>query len=189
MDIKKFIPWNWFKHEEKLQNNNQTLPVKRGDYLQPQHPFSNMMQLHQEIDRLFDNAFRGFPFVGGSSLWDRTLNDDFMPAFKANVDIASDEKQYTIKLDAPGMEQKDISIELKDRTLIIKGNKQQEQEEKDKHYYRVERRYGSFERVLAIPEDGNAEDINATMKNGVLSVMIPRNTLPKRDVKRIDIKS
>jgi len=189
MDIKKFIPWNWFKHEEKQQQANQTLPVKRGDYLQAQHPFSNMMQLHREIDRLFDNAFQGFPFPGRSSLWDQNLNDDFLPSFQANVDIASDESQYTIKLEAPGMEQKDISIELKDRALIIKGIKQQEQEEKDKHYYRVERRYGSFERVLAIPEDGNAEDINATMKNGVLSITIPRNALPKSDVRRIDIHS
>ena len=73
---------------------------------------------------------------------------------------------YTITLEAPGMEQKDLSIELKDSTLYIKGKKQQKQEEKDKNYYRVERHYGSFERVLANPDDGNADEIEASMKNG-----------------------
>jgi HSP20 family protein len=71
--------------------------------------------------------------------------------------------------------------------LLIKGNKQQEQEEKDKHYYRIERRYGAFERVLAIPDDGNADEISATMKHGVLTVKIPRKELPDSSVKRIAI--
>lgn len=188
MDMKNLNPWNWFKHEEK-QDKKETIPIKRGEYLQTQSPMNNMMQLHREIDRLFDDAFRGFPSLNRSSLWDHMMNDDFMPTFRASVNISSDEKQYTISLEAPGMEQKDLSIELKDGALFIKGNKQQEQEEKDQHFYRVERHYGSFERVLAIPDDANAEEISASMKNGVLTVSIPRKELPKPDVKQIEIDS
>lgn len=187
MDIKKLNPWNWFKHEDKQQDKQETIPVKRSDYLQTQHPLSNMMQLHHEIDRLFSDAFRGFPSLGRSPLWDQATNENFIPAFRANVNVASDEAQYTITLEAPGMEQKDLSIELRNRILFIRGNKQQEREEKEKHYYRVERHYGSFERVLAIPDDGNAEEISASMKHGVLTVTIPRRELPESDMKRIEI--
>lgn len=186
MDMKKLNPWNWFAHEEK-QDSKETVPVKRGEYLQSRNPLSNVLQLHQEIDRLFEDAFRGFPAVGRSPFWDKLAHDDFMPAFRANVNVASDNNQYTITLEAPGMEQKDITIELKDRALFIKGNKEQEKEEKDKHYYRMERHYGSFERVLAIPDDGNAEEIAASMKNGVLTLKIPRKQVPESDIKRIEI--
>ncbi len=186
MDMKKLNPWNWLKHEEK-QDQKEMIPIKHGEYMQAHHPLTNMMQLHSEIDRLFDDAFRGFPLLSRSSLWDQMMSDDFMPTFRANVNVASDDKQYTITLEAPGMEQNDLSIELKDHALFIKGNKQQEQEEKDKHFYRVERHYGSFERVLAIPEDSNADEISASMKNGVLTITISRRELPKSDVKKIEI--
>ena len=116
------------------------------------------------------------------------MNDNFVQAFRADVNIASDDRQYTITLEAPGLEQKDLSIELKDRTLFIKGNKQQDQEENEKHFYHVERRYGAFERVLAIPDDAIADEISATMKNGILKVTIPRKDVPVADVKNIDIQ-
>ncbi|MFC1748941.1 Hsp20/alpha crystallin family protein [Pseudomonadota bacterium] len=188
MDMKKLNPWNWFKHEEK-QDNKETIPVKRGDYQQAQHPFTNIMQLHREIDRLFGDAFRGLPSLSRTPLWEQMMSDDFVPTFRANVNVAGDNGQYTITLEAPGMEQNDLSIELKDQALFIKGHKQQEQEEKDQHFYRVERHYGSFERVLAIPDDGNADKISASMKNGVLTVTIPRKELPKSDVKKIEINN
>jgi len=182
MNLKKFNPWNWFKHEEKQQNKPNTIPIKQSDYLQAQQPLNNMLQLHREMDHLFADAFRGFP-----TLWNQRMSDDFIPTFRASVNVASDEKQYTITLEAPGMTQEDIAIELKDRTLFITGNKQQEKEEKEQHFYRVERHYGSFERVLAIPDDGDAEEISAAMKNGVLTLTIPRKELPQTDVKKIEI--
>jgi len=184
MDIKKLNPWNWFKHEEKQQ---QDMPVKQGDILPTSYPFSNMLQLHWEIDRLFDNAFRGFPAPGRAPLWNPLMDNDFIPAFHASVDVVSDDKNYTITLEVPGLEQKDISLELQDHTLLIKGNKQQEKEEKDKHFYRIERHYGSFERVLAIPDDGDAEQVSASMKNGILTVTIPRENSVDSSVRKIEV--
>jgi len=189
MDIKKLNPWNWFKHEDKQQNNKESIPVKRGDYLQTEQPVSDVMQLRREIDRLFNESFHGLPNLSRSPLLHQMIDDDFIPAFWAKLNVASDDKQYTIALEAPGMEQSDISIELIDRVMYIKGHKQQETEEKDTHYYRVERHYGTFERVLAIPDDGDTEEISATMKNGVLTVGIPRKKMPASDVKKINIDS
>lgn len=187
MDIKKLNPWNWFKHEEKQAERGEMVPVKQGEYPQPQHPFAHMLQLQREMDRLFDDAFRGFPAIGRSPFLNRMMSDEFAPSFRASLNVASDDRQYTITLEAPGMEQKDLSIEIRDRVLSIKGNKQQEKEERDQHYYRIERHYGAFERVLAIPDDGNADEISAAMKNGVLTVNIPRKEVSESGTKRINI--
>ena len=191
MDLHKLNPWNWFKHEEPEKEKKEIVPTKREDYALSQSPFvNNISQLHREIDRLFEDTFRGFgvPSWSRSPLWDQMLNNDFMPAFKANVDVASDDKQYTITLEAPGLEQKDVSIELKDQVLIIKGNKQQQQEESDQHYYRIERRYGAFERVLAVPDDADINSINATMDKGLLKITIPRKEVVESKSKTIEVK-
>ena len=193
MDLYKLNPWNWFKHEEPEKEKKEIVPIKHDEYALSQSPLvNNINQLHREIDRLFEDTFRGFglPSSSRSSLWDKMLNNDFMPVFKASVDVASDDKQYTITLEAPGLEQKDLSIELKDQILVIKGNKQQEQKESDKHYYRIERRYGAFERVLAVPDDANINLINATMDKGLLKIIIPRKEVleSKAKAKTIEIK-
>ena len=190
MDFHKLNPWNWFKHEESKQQESSIVPVKREQYNQAQYPLANLSHLHNEIDRMFENAFRGFglPSLSRSNRWEQMFSDDFLPAFRANVNIASDDKQYTITLEAPGMEQKDLSIELKDRVLVVKGNKQQQQEEKDKQYYRIERHYGAFERVLAVPDDADVDEINARMDKGLLTITIPRKKVAETDVKKIDIQ-
>lgn len=191
MDLHKLNPWNWFKHEEPEKEKKATIPVKHEEYALSQTPLANnISQLHREIDRLFEDALRGFGLSSWphSPLWEQTFSKDFMPAFKANVDIASDDKQYTITLEAPGLEQKDLSIELKDQVLVIKGNKQQQQEEKDKHYYRIERRYGAFERVLAVPDDADTDAIHATMDKGLLTITIPRKQVIESKAKSIEIK-
>lgn len=190
MDLHKLNPWNWFKHEETEKDKKEVVPVHRDDYAWPQSPLvNNISQLHREIDRLFEDAFRGFglPSLSRPPLWDPMHRNDFMPAFKASVDVASDDEQYTISLEAPGLEQKDLSIELKDRALIIKGDKQQEQEDSDKHYYRIERRYGAFERVLALPDDADSNSIHATMDKGLLKITIPRVKAVESKAKTIEI--
>jgi len=94
--------------------------------------------------------------------------------FKPSVDISGSEKEYVISAELPGVDEKDISLELKGDALIIKAEKQREKKTEDKGYYRVERRYGSFQRVLAVPEDADAEGIKANYKKGVLTVTLPR---------------
>lgn len=191
MDLHKLNPWNWFKHEEPEKEHRDIVPVKRDDYQLSQSSLTNnISQLHREIDRLFEDTFRGFglPSRSRASLWDQMVSNDFMPAFKANVDVASDDKQYIITLEAPGLQQKDLSIELRNQTLVIKGHKQQEQEESEKHFYRIERRYGAFERVLAVPDDADINSINATMDKGLLTIIIARKELVESKVKTIEIK-
>lgn len=182
MDLKKLAPWNWFKKEE--ENQASALPVQRSGPLHNQNPIA---QFHQEIDRMFDSLFRGFGFPGP---W---FGRDYAPAlrgdwFKPTLDIAAGEKEYTISVELPGVDEKDVQLELSDDTLVIKGEKKQEKEEKDKNYYRMERAYGSFQRVLSLPEDAEQDRITAAYKHGILTVVIPRKAMSVPRAKQISIR-
>jgi HSP20 family protein len=192
MNLQKLNPWNWFKHEEEHDSYENTIPVKKNDYpeLFTRNP---MLELHSEIDKLFDRAFQSFSF---SPFFKTGLNESgalskrsHSALFVPSLNISSDDKEYVITLEAAGLEQKDISIELSDRRLLIKGNKQEESENKDKDFYRIERRFGSFQRVLALPEDAVADTIKASMKNGLLIVKILRAENQVSNNKKIEIES
>lgn len=181
MDIKQLAPWNWFKDEEASEAKH--VPVSRAG----QNYYTPLTQLHQEIDRMFDQTFRSFglPSLGfGSALSEAGQG----VLLKPNVDIEASEKEYAITVEVPGVEEDNIKLELVDNTLTIKGEKKQESEKKEKDVYRVERSYGSFQRVLSLPEDADQDNIDAQFKNGVLTITLPRKAVSKPKGKVIDIK-
>ena len=188
MDLHKLNPWNWFKHEEP--EKNKTLPVEPREQgsIRTADKY-HLNHLHREIDRLFETAFHsfGFPIHTRPEFMSPFFSDEFVSTFRANINVACDDKQYTVTLEAPGLSQDDVSIELKDRVLIIKGTKQQEEEEKDQHYYHKERRFGSFARVLDVPDDADVDSIQANMDKGVLTINIPRKAIDQSSVKKIMI--
>lgn len=136
----------------------------------------------------FDRAFGGF--APASSGFNRPLlprlNDGML---KPTLDLGATEKEYTITVEIPGVDEKDVRLEIVNDTLIIQGEKKQETEEKGKNYYRMERSYGSFQRVLSLPEDADQDGVTATFKKGVLTVVMPRKTLPKKDVEQIAVRA
>lgn len=166
---------NWFTHED---GDNKNLPARR--VREGASPFHS---LHSEIDRVFDSFFRGtgFPaaFSGGSQ----------NAVIKPSLDLKATDKEYQISIELPGVEEKDVSIEIEGGSLAVSGEKKSEIKEEDekKGYCRVERSYGSFRRVLALPEDSDPEKIAAKFKNGVLDIVIPRKE-PK-EKKKIAITS
>ncbi len=182
MNLQRIKPWNWFKHEEDVQATGN-VPVKKHDDLKAagRSMYVPLANFHREVDRLFDNVFSGFPSLSGTS---SLIDDSF---FKPQVDISGNDKSYEITLNVPGLKREDISIELQGDSLLIKGEKQEKNESKDKHYYRIERSYGTFQRVLALPEDANAKEISADLKDGVLCLTVPRSTVANKEVKRITI--
>lgn len=98
------------------------------------------------------------------------------------VDIKEENDRFLIKADIPGVDPKDIEITMEDGVLTIKGVRMEEKEEKREDYRRVERSRGTFYRRFSLPETANAEKIEATGKNGVLEIVIPKQekVLPKR---------
>jgi HSP20 family protein len=184
MDIKKLAPWNWFKKEQEQEGT--MLPIRRQEtQTRYADPFS---QIRQEIDRVFESAFSGFGFPStgfGRELTPMAQRDWLKPT----LDVGASDKEYTISVELPGVDEKEIQLELSNNTLKIKGEKKQEKEEKEKNYYRMERSYGSFQRVLSLPEDADQEKINATYKNGIMEIAIPRKASQKTETKKIEIKT
>lgn len=186
MDISKLAPWNWFKKEEEQQG--ASLPVKRQDQPVPAQHSHPLSQLHGEIDRLFEEAFRGFgiPSLWGGRMFPALTQTDWL---KPTLDVGATDKEYTISVELPGVDQKDVQLEVVNDTLLIKGEKKQEKEEKDKDFYRIERSYGSFQRILSLPEDADQDNINAVYKNGVMKITLPRKAQTEKETKRIEIKN
>ncbi len=185
MDIKKFAPWNWFKKEN--EETEHSVPVIHQENKIGQNHYPNMPHTHNDINRLFDTLFQGFG-LSPHMTENRLLENINGSLLKPRLDLGATEKNYTISLEMPGVNEKDIHLEVLNDTLTIRGEKKQEKEEKNKNYYRLERSYGSFQRTLSLPQDSDVDHIDAKMKNGVLDITIPRMTLPEKQVKQIEVK-
>jgi HSP20 family protein len=189
MDMKKWIPWNWFKKEE--EGAGKTVPVRHEGRQEQAVALTNpLQQFHQDIDRLFDQTFRGFglsPAIFNPLLPSRLADAAIM--LKPTLDLAVTDLEYSLTVEIPGVDEKDVKLEIVNDTLTICGEKKQEKEEKGKNYYRMERSYGSFQRVLCLPDDVDQDNIKASFSKGILTVTLPRKTGPKSDVKNIEIKT
>ena len=95
---------------------------------------------------------------------------------------------YEITAELPGLDEKNIEMELANGVLSIKGEKREEKEEKRKDYYRRERSFGSFERSFQVPEDVDTDKSAASFKNGILSVTLPKSAEAQKQAKRIEVK-
>jgi HSP20 family protein len=104
------------------------------------------------------------------------------------VDIAEKEKEYEITAELPGMDEKNIDVKCADGMLTIKGEKTEEKEEKKKDYYLSERRFGSFQRSFQIPSGVDVNKIEASFKNGVLTVVLPKSAEAVKNEKKIAIR-
>jgi HSP20 family protein len=104
------------------------------------------------------------------------------------VDIAEREKEYEITAELPGMEEKNIDVKFADGILTIKGEKKEEREEKKKDYYLSERRFGSFQRSFQVPDGVDADKIEASFKDGLLTVILPKSAQAQKSEKKIAIK-
>lgn len=185
-DLKKWAPWNWFKKEQDAQESPRGVPVTKANLpMSPSSPsLDPLLRLHHEVDRLFDDAFRGFGVQ-----WPRlslpAMASEWQGLLRPALDIQEKDNQYRITLEVPGVDEKDIQLTLDDDVLWIRGEKRQEQEHKDGQYHRVERSYGSFQRALNLPEDANQDAIKASFKNGVLTITIDRRAQTASPSERI----
>ncbi len=185
MNIKRYAPWNWFKNEEQ-----QDVPVQN---VQAQSSITPVSHLHAEIDRLFNDAFSG---MAGRSLFSDWNSNQAWPeltsiALKPNLDIKENENHYTISAEIPGVAREDVNIEVNGNILTVRGEKQQEQKEERENYHCIERSYGSFERVLTLPRDANPDNIDASFKDGVLTINIKRQAIEssQEEGRKIEVKA
>jgi HSP20 family protein len=156
-------------------NLKSLIPVGRQrGVARADNPF---LSLQQEIDRLFDDFTRGFPALGAGG----------SAALVPTMDVSETDKEIEITAELPGLEEKDVQINVADNVLTIRGEKKAEKEEKDKNYRLVERSYGAFERALELPKGVNLDAIKATIDKGVLKVVVPKPA--PAQAKKIDVKT
>ena len=156
-------------------NLRSLMPIGRDrNVARSDNPF---MSLQREIDQLFDDFTRGFPTFSTGS------NAKLLPS----VDVNETDKQIEITAELPGLEEKDVQINVADNLLTIRGEKKAEKEEKDKNYRLVERSYGSFERTLELPDGVDPDAIKASIAKGVLTVTVPKPA-PAQS-KKIEVKA
>lgn len=166
------------------------LPVKTERKLSEpalaMHAWWPIESLRREIDlsSFWCSPFRR-PLFAMEPLWRLELSWTAAPA----VDMTESDKAYEVTAELPGMDEKDIEVKVVDGNLMIKGEKQQEKEEKQKDYYLHERRFGSFERRFQVPEGVDADKIEASFKKGVLTVTLPKKLEAQKPAKRIEVKA
>ncbi|QWG16010.1 Hsp20/alpha crystallin family protein [Bradyrhizobium sediminis] len=148
--------------------------------------------LRSQVDRLFHDFQTGFmqaplfrPLPDIESFWRRDLGFNVTPA----IDIVEKDKAFEVTAELPGLDVKDIDIQLADGVLTIKGEKQEQKEEKTKDRYVSERRYGSFRRSLQVPGSVDAGKIEASYKSGVLTVTLPKSPDAQNNQKKIPVTS
>lgn len=163
MAIRDLIPWN----------RGRDITVRRD--AEP-HPF---LALHREVNRLFDDVFRGFdlaPFGMADRLFDR--------ANWPKLELSETDKELRISAELPGLDEKDIDVTLANGVLVIRGEKRTETEDRDRRF--SERFYGRFERRIPV-EEIDEDKVTASFKKGILTVTLPKSATAQQRIRRISI--
>lgn len=180
-----------FTKESVMAEEATKLPIKT-ETGEPQkaaaekvwNPFEG---LRRDVDRLFQAFDRGLfnrPAFDVAPFWAHETWD-VAPA----VNIAETDKAYEITAELPGIDEKNVDVSVVNGGLMIKGEKREEKEEKNKGYHLQERSFGSFKRYFRVPEGVDADKIEATFKKGVLTVLLPKTAEAQRAAKKIAIKA
>lgn len=138
---------------------------------------SSFQQFQREMDQLMQRYF-------GDS--EETSGRAGLTAWRPRVDVEEDDKQYVVKADLPGVDAKDIEVSAVENTLVIRGQKKEEREEKKKNYRRLERFEGHFHREIPFALGIDPEKIQARSTNGVLTITIPK--LTQAQPKKINVQ-
>lgn len=164
MDFKSLMPFG----------RTAGMPRGNGD-------FDPLTSLRREMDRMFEDFGRGWAVPSASG-----TNGLLSP----RVDIAETEKGLEVIAELPGVDQKDIEVDLADDILTLKAECRSSKEEKDekKHYHLVERAQGTYMRRFSLPFEADADKVEADFDKGVLRIFVPRSAEAEKHIKKITVK-
>ncbi|HSE32548.1 MAG TPA: Hsp20/alpha crystallin family protein [Pyrinomonadaceae bacterium] len=173
--------------KEKGKTEAKEMQKRNAEPEEAVTPFGFMRRFTEDMEKLF-NDFQGFRFP---SLFEK----EFSPILKEfedvdwvpKVEILRHNGDFTVRAELPGLSKDDVKVELTDNALTLSGERKEEKEEKRKGYYRTERNYGSFYRLIPLPDGANIEKATATFNNGLLEVNLQ---IPKTEprIQRVEIK-
>ena len=140
-------------------------------------PFREFATLQDRINRVFRDSY------SGASQEDALTTSSFAPA----VDVYEDEHKISLKIEVPGIDEKDIDIRVENNTLTVHGERKIEKEEKEENFRRVERQYGNFTRTFTLPTTVDTEKVSADYDKGVLKVSLPKKAEAKPKQIKVNI--
>lgn len=141
-------------------------------------PTLELKEMSQRLNRVFGSSL---------STWVDEHETMSLPDWQPSVDVSETPEGYLIQAELPQVKKEDIKVTVEDGVLRISGERKQENEQKNKRFHRVERSYGSFVRSFSLPENVDAEHIQANVKDGLLSVQLVK-TAPKAAARNIPVK-
>jgi HSP20 family protein len=137
-------------------------------------PFREFVTIQDRMNRLFRDSY------GNASYGDQGREESLQnTAFAPPVDVYEDEHNVTLKIEVPGIDEKDIDVRIENNTLTVHGERKFETEEKEENYRRVERQYGSFTRTFTLPQTVDQESIRADYDKGVLKIKLAKKAEAK----------
>jgi len=139
-------------------------------------PFHDILSIKENFDRLLQDYFGGFGEKRSEEVW--------YPL----IDIKETADEIVVAAEIPGMKKSDIKLTMSDDQLTIQGERKMEKEERNETYYRIERTYGKFKRVIKLPVPVDTQDISATYKDGILQIKLPKSEKSKAKKIAIEVK-
>lgn len=133
-------------------------------------PFRPMSSLRRELDQLLGDVIPSFgeeEFEGATAVW------------SPRMDLTETENEFLVRMDLPGIDRKDVKINVEDHRLSISGERKEEVKEEKKNFLRMERSYGSFYRAFDLPGAVREDDVKAEMADGVLTIHLPKTEISK----------
>ena len=160
----------------KIKRNKDEAVAQRDD---------GVLSLQREVNRLFDDFFTPF----GRAWWHAPLTParEAIARYTPAIDIKESDKEFTLTADLPGLEQKDVTVELDDSILTIKGERKSEHEQETDGRRYLERSHGTFSRSIELGPDIDTAKIKASMKNGVLTVALPKRAEARQARRLIEV--
>jgi HSP20 family protein len=140
-------------------------------------PFREFSTLQDRMNRLFQDSF------GHEAREEALTTTSFAPP----VDVYEDEHKITLKIEVPGIDEKDIDVRVENNTLTVHGERKFEKEEKEENYRRVERQYGSFTRSFTLPSTVDADKVSADYDKGVLKIHLAKKAEAKPKQIKVNI--
>ena len=138
--------------------------------------------LQTEINRLFDDLWRGFDMPGFQTGRE-------MAAFTPQVDVSESERAWHLELELPGLVDRDVEVDVQENVLTVRGEKTATSDRKERNLHVSERTFGRFQRSMRLPPGADLEGIEARFENGVLHVTVPKTEQAQQRTRRIEVKA
>jgi len=167
--VKNLIPWRKKDHEVEVlsPNDDPTFNLTRG-----------MSDMVNQLFRPLEDQWSRAMFRARSGF-------NALP----KIDVEEADNEVNVTADLPGLDEKEIQIELDDQFLTLRGERKEEHEKKGKNYHHIERSFGAFHRSIALPDGVDPDNVKATFKKGVLKIKIGKLPGHERSVRRIPVQA